>query len=116
TCTQGGIFSPERWRLWRCRIRLGPPRAASRIPSAAGSFAKAMSTSGTPFRKPIMRATIRALWVACVAVVFAVYGHVVQQPRIAQEAYGDFRNVSMDSGLAVIKPLERVWKDDDGES
>jgi hypothetical protein len=57
-----------------------------------------------------------ALWVACVAVVFAVYGHVIQQPRIAQEAYGDFGNVSMDSGLAVIKPLERVWKDDDGVS
>jgi hypothetical protein len=57
-----------------------------------------------------------ALWVACVAVVFAVYGHVIQQPRIAAEAYGDFDKVSMDSGLAVIKPLERVWKDDDGES
>jgi hypothetical protein len=47
---------------------------------------------------------------------FAVYGHVIQQPRIAQEAYGDFNNVSMDSGLAVIKPLEGVWKDDDGVS
>jgi hypothetical protein len=35
---------------------------------------------------------------------FAVYGHVIQQPRIAQEAYGDFNNVSMDSRLAVIKP------------
>jgi hypothetical protein len=57
-----------------------------------------------------------ALWVACVAVVFAVYGHVIQQPRIAEEAYGDFGNVAMDSGLAVIKPLERVWKDDDGVS
>jgi hypothetical protein len=57
-----------------------------------------------------------ALWVACVAVVFAIYGHVIQQPRIAEEAYGDFGNVAMDSGLAVIKPLERVWKDDDGES
>jgi hypothetical protein len=38
-------------------------------------------------------------------VVFAVYGHVIQQPRIVQEAYGDFGNVSMDSGLAVIKPF-----------
>ena len=57
-----------------------------------------------------------ALWVACVAVVFAVYGHVIQQLRIAEEAYGDFGNVAMDSGLAVIKPLERVWKDDDGVS
>jgi hypothetical protein len=57
-----------------------------------------------------------ALWVACVAVVFAVYGHVIQQPRIAQEAYGDFNSVAMDSGLAVIKPLERVWKGDDGVS
>jgi hypothetical protein len=57
-----------------------------------------------------------ALWIACVAVVFAVYGHVIQQPRIAGEAYGDFNNIEMDSGLAVIKPVERVWKDDDGES
>jgi hypothetical protein len=63
-----------------------------------------------------VRATIPALWVACVALAFAVCGHVIQQPRIAQEAYGDFNNVSMDSGLAVIKPLERVWKDDDGVS
>src|SRR5580658_2482980 len=57
-----------------------------------------------------------ALWVACVAVVFAVYGHVIQQPRIAEEAYGDFSKIEMDSGLAVIKPVERVWKDDDGEA
>ncbi len=55
-----------------------------------------------------------ALWIACVAVVFAVYGHVIQQQRIAEEAYGDFDKVAMDSGLAVIEPLERVWKDDDG--
>jgi hypothetical protein len=57
-----------------------------------------------------------ALWIACVAVVFAVYGHVVQQPRIAEEAYGDYSKVSMDGGLAVLKPLERVWKDDEGVS
>ena len=53
------------------------------------------------------------LWIACVAVVFAVYGYVIQQRRIAQEAYGDFDKVTMDSGLAVLKPLERIWKDDD---
>ena len=57
-----------------------------------------------------------ALWIACVAVVFAVYGHVIQQRRIAEEAYGDFDKISMDSGLALLKPLERVWKDDDGVS
>jgi hypothetical protein len=34
----------------------------------------------------------------------------------SQEAYGDFDKVAMDSGLVVIKPLERVWKDDDGVS
>jgi len=55
-----------------------------------------------------------ALWIACVAVVFATYGHVVQQPRIAQEAYGDFANVPIDAGYAVAKPLVRTWKDDDG--
>src|SRR5271167_3196144 len=54
-----------------------------------------------------------ALWIACVAVVFAVYGYVIQQRGIAQEAYGDFDKVTMDSGLAVLKPLERIWKDDD---
>jgi hypothetical protein len=57
-----------------------------------------------------------ALWIACVAVVFAVYGHVIQQRRIAEEAYGDFDKVPMDKGLAVLKPLERAWKDDDGVS
>jgi hypothetical protein len=57
-----------------------------------------------------------ALWIACVAVVFAVYGHVIQQRRIAEEAYGDFNNVPVESGLAVLKPIERVWKDDDGVS
>ena len=55
-----------------------------------------------------------ALWIACVAVVFAVYGHVVQQSRIAEEAYGGFDKIAADSGLELIKPLERVWKDDDG--
>jgi hypothetical protein len=40
-----------------------------------------------------MRATIPALWIACAAVVFAVYGYVIQQRRIAQEAYGDFDKV-----------------------
>jgi hypothetical protein len=48
-----------------------------------------------------------------VAVVFAVYGYVIQQRRIAQEAYSDFDKVTMGSGLAVLKPLERIWKDDD---
>jgi hypothetical protein len=38
---------------------------------------------------------------------------LIQQRRIAQEAYGDFDKVTMDSGLAVLKPLERIWKDDD---
>ncbi len=60
-----------------------------------------------------MRAASPARYgIACVAVVFAVYGHVIQQRGIAEEAYGDFDKVAMDSGLAVIKPLERVWKDD----
>ena len=37
-----------------------------------------------------------ALWIACVAVVFAVYGYFIKQRRIAQEAYGDFDKVTMD--------------------
>ena len=55
-----------------------------------------------------------AIWIACVAVVFATYGHVIQQPRIAEEAYGGFDNISLDQGFAVTQPLARTWKDDDG--
>ncbi|WP_158818102.1 hypothetical protein [Methylocapsa sp. S129] len=55
-----------------------------------------------------------AIWIACVAVVFATYGHVVQQPRIAQEAYGDVDKVALDSSSSAIRPLARAWKDDDG--
>src|SRR5258707_1302784 len=36
-----------------------------------------------------------AIWIACVAVVFATYGHVIQQPRIAEEAYGDVAKVNL---------------------
>jgi hypothetical protein len=54
------------------------------------------------------------VWIACVAVVFAAYGHVIQQPRIAQEAYGDFGKVTLDTSSAALAPLNRTWKDDDG--
>jgi hypothetical protein len=55
-----------------------------------------------------------AIWIACVAVVFATYGHVVQQLRIEQEAYGDVGKVALDSSSAATGPLTRAWKDDDG--
>lgn len=55
-----------------------------------------------------------AIWIACVAVVFATYGHVVQQIRIAQEAYGDVSKVALDSSSNAIGPLARTWRDDDG--
>ena len=55
-----------------------------------------------------------AIWIACVAVVFAAYGHVVQQARIAEEAYGDFSKVALNPSSAAIDPLSRTWKDDDG--
>lgn len=55
-----------------------------------------------------------AIWIACVAVVFATYSHVVQQLRIEQEAYGEAANIAFDSSTSVIKPLVREWKDDDG--
>ncbi|HZZ62651.1 MAG TPA: hypothetical protein VFE63_16055 [Roseiarcus sp.] len=55
-----------------------------------------------------------ALWIACVAVVFATYGHVVQQARITEEAYGDVSKVNLDSSSSAIGPLKRTWKDDDG--
>jgi hypothetical protein len=54
------------------------------------------------------------VWIACVAVVFAAYGHVIQQLRIAQEAYGDFSKVTLDTSSAALGPLNRTWKDDDG--
>ncbi len=46
-----------------------------------------------------------AIWIACVAVVFAAYGHVVQQARIAEEAYGDFSKVALNPSSAAIDPL-----------
>jgi hypothetical protein len=55
-----------------------------------------------------------AIWIACVAVVFATYGHVIQQPRIAEEAYGGFDKISLEQGFPVAQPLTRAWKDDDG--
>jgi hypothetical protein len=55
-----------------------------------------------------------ALWIACVAVVFATYNHVIQQPRIAGEAYGAFDKVAFDNQLGVLQPLTRAWRDDDG--
>jgi hypothetical protein len=55
-----------------------------------------------------------AIWIACVAVVFASYGHVIQQPRIAEEAYGGFDNIALEKGFPVTLPLARTWKDDDG--
>jgi hypothetical protein len=55
-----------------------------------------------------------AIWIACVAVVFATYGHVIQQPRIAKEAYGDIDGVGLDAGFPVTGPLARSWRDDDG--
>jgi hypothetical protein len=55
-----------------------------------------------------------AVWIACVAVVFATQGHVVQQARIAEEAYGDVSKVAFDSTASMLGPLTRLWKDDDG--
>jgi hypothetical protein len=40
-----------------------------------------------------------AIWIACVAVVFATYCHVVRQPMIAEEAYGGFDKISLDRGF-----------------
>src|ERR1700722_10376142 len=51
-----------------------------------------------------------AIWIACVAVVFASYGHVIQQPRIAEEAYGGFDKIALEKGFAVSLPLARTWK------
>jgi hypothetical protein len=55
-----------------------------------------------------------AIWIACVAVVFATYGHVVQQLRIEQEAYGNIDKVALETSASAITPLSRSWRDDDG--
>ncbi|MGD1039145.1 MAG: hypothetical protein ABR878_18725 [Roseiarcus sp.] len=56
----------------------------------------------------------RAIWIACVAVVFSIKGHVIQQPRILAEAYGSLDQIPIDAGFAVALPLARTWTDDDG--
>jgi len=56
----------------------------------------------------------RAIWVACVAVVFAIYRHIVPQSRILAEAYGSLDKIPTDAGFAVALPLARAWRDEDG--
>ena len=56
----------------------------------------------------------RAIWVACVAVVFAIYRHIVPQSRILAEAYGSLDKIAADAGFEVALPLERTWRDEDG--
>ncbi len=56
----------------------------------------------------------RAIWVACVAVVFALYDHIVPQSRIMAEAYGSLDKVPVVAGLSVAAPLLRNWKDEEG--
>ena len=56
----------------------------------------------------------RAIWVACVAVVFAMYDHIVPQARIMTEGYGGLDKIPVDAGIAVALPLTRTWKDEEG--
>jgi hypothetical protein len=56
----------------------------------------------------------RAIWIACVAVVFAIKGHVIQQRRVLTEAYGNLGQIPVDAGFAIALPLTRTWTDDDG--
>jgi hypothetical protein len=56
----------------------------------------------------------RAIWVACVAVVFALYDHFVPQSRIMAEAYGSLDKVPVVAGISVAAPLMRRWKDEEG--
>jgi hypothetical protein len=56
----------------------------------------------------------RAIWVACVAVVFAMYDHIVPQARIMAEAYGSLDKVPVVAGISVAAPLLRNWKDEEG--
>ena len=56
----------------------------------------------------------RAIWVACVAVVFAMYDHIVPQARIMAEGYGGLDKVPVVASIAVAAPLMRIWKDEEG--
>lgn len=53
-----------------------------------------------------------AAWVACVASVFAAYGHGVRQSRVAADAYGELAAVPVHKGIAVARALDRMWTDD----
>jgi hypothetical protein len=96
----------------------GPASAAPRCvadPKLGGQLCKSFVSIKDAFQETYYaRHESTAIWVACVAVVFATYGHVIQQPRIAAEAYGGFDKIPLDRGVSVAAPLARDWKDDDG--
>jgi len=96
----------------------GSARAAPRCvsdPKVGGQLCKSYISVRDAYQETYYaRHEPSAIWIACVAVVFAAKGHVIQQPRIAEEAYGGFDKVSLEQGYSVAQPLARLWKDDDG--
>lgn len=55
-------------------------------------------------------------WAACIAMVFAFYGHPVRQERIVAEAYGGVYNLPSGSGFNIAKQLDRPWVDERGRT
>lgn len=53
-------------------------------------------------------------WAACISMVFAFYGHRVNQERIVSEVYGAPYNLPAGSGFVVARSLNRAWIDDTG--
>lgn len=92
--------------------------AASPCPKspAQSPLARSACVDIARFCQPVdgPRSDAAAAWVACVATVFAVYGHGVLQSRVAADAYGDLAAVGVHRGFAVARPLDRMWTDDNG--
>ncbi len=53
-------------------------------------------------------------WAACIQMVFAYWGHSVDQKRIVKETWGSIVNMP-GQPQQILEDLNRKWKDDDGE-
>lgn len=60
------------------------------------------------------RSDAAAAWIACVASVFAHYGHRVPQSTVAADAYGGLAAVPLQDGFGMARTLDRMWTDATG--
>lgn len=52
-------------------------------------------------------------WAASISMVFAFYGHPVDQKRIVSETWGSIQNMPAENGT-ILQDLNRSWKDERG--